>query len=147
MKSAISDCLRIFGKRLLFVSLFFLSLPVPLFAETDANKLVDAVLAAKPLQPFLHQDTPGRVPLVLSSSNLPDGISPLMKFGHPVEIFPRSVIAQKDIEAFLEFTKFQYREREANIVLIYPIEGLRFEARFKKKDDDWRLEKFAISEN
>ena len=82
--------------------------------------IVQAVIDHGSLQPYLHPEAKGRVPLRLSDHLIGSDLK-LTKFGKPVQIIKDSARAR----AYLRFTVFDCKfGNYCNVVFEYPLEGL-----------------------
>lgn len=110
------------------------------------NKIVQLIIDEKRLEPYLHRESEGRVPLVLSSELLESDLR-LEKFGKPVVISP-----QENIDGpHIRFTVFECNPPNdkgyCNIVFEYQVEGVTgATGAFIRESGEAHLEKFGVYE-
>lgn len=104
--------------------------------------IVQSIIDHKLLQPFLHPESKGRVPLVISDHLIGKDFK-LKKFNQPVKI-----VSEAEAKgAFLRFTSFDCKNGNyCNIAFEYLAEGVvGFTGAAIKRDGSHKLEKTDIS--
>lgn len=109
--------------------------------EKNLTPILQAVIDAPALQPYLHPDQPGRTPLVVVAPN-PDGLD-LRKFGQPVVVKGKPV-ADK---AFLEFTRIEETSGGYVVEFRYAIEGLSGRFDLRREGEGWVVDKHELNES
>jgi hypothetical protein len=107
--------------------------------------IIQAILDLDRLQPYLHPEISGRVPLVVSDHLIGRKLK-LIKFNKKVKI-----VSDKNISgAYIRFTVFECKEEPAycNIAFEYPIEGIQGSTGVSiSPDGTFKFEKMDIVEN
>jgi hypothetical protein len=73
------------------------------------------------LAPYLHPETPGRVPLVVSDHLLEPGVTP-SRFGQPLRIVPDRELGT---QPHLRILSFEVDGARAKAVVEYKVEGVQ----------------------
>ena len=109
--------------------------------EYPTERIVQSILDLKELNNYFHPKKENRVPLVLSSDNIPTTLN-LIKFDRPVLI--RS---DKDLpEAYLRFTRFDCKNGNyCNVAFEYAVEKVKGSTGvFINPDGSYILEKTQV---
>lgn len=104
--------------------------------KTILQLLVDDLELGK----FLKTNAPGRLPLKISGTEVPDGVT---KDGRAVQVVdaPKS---EKD--PVLVITKFEVDGKTATVSYRYDVEGIRGSTRISRGDSGWELKSSRIVE-
>jgi hypothetical protein len=111
----------------------------PASAE-DLKTVLQLVLDDETLDPFLHLDQPGRFPLAVSGSNLPEGLT---KSSKPVKVVSGGG-SKKD--PVLVFTEIDVKGKHATVRYRYDIEGIHGSAVLDKREHGWELTRSKVIE-
>jgi hypothetical protein len=106
----------------------------------DVRAVLQLVIDDESLGPFLHLDQPGRFPLQISGSNLPDGLT---KSNEPVKIV-QGRGSKKD--AVLAITEIDIKGKHAVVRYRYDIEGVQGSAVLDKREHGWELTRSKVVE-
>lgn len=110
---------------------------------SDQQVILQLVIDDPELDPFLKLGEPGRFPLKLSGSAVPQGIE-LVKSTKPVELVP----APKDKkDPVLVITSFEVDGKTATVSYRYDVEGIRGTAYLKKGEVGWELTRSRVVEH
>jgi hypothetical protein len=109
----------------------------------DQQAILQIVIDDPELEPYLKLGEPGRFPLKLSGSAVPQGIE-LTKSTKPV-VF---VAAAKDkTDPVLVVTSFEVQGNTATVSYRYDVEGIRGTASLKKGELGWELSRSRVVEH
>lgn len=112
-------------------------------SSNDQQAILQLVIDDPELDPFLKLGEPGRFPLKLSGSAVPQGLE-LMKSTKPVEF----VAAPKDKkDPVLVVTSFEVEGKSATVSYRYDVEGIRGTAYLKKGELGWELARSRVVEH
>jgi hypothetical protein len=112
-------------------------------SSNDQQTILQLVIEDPELDPYLKLGEPGRFPLKLSGSAVPQGIE-LIKSTKPV-VF---VGAPKDkTDPVLVITSMQIDGKSASVSYRYDIEGIRGNATLKKGEQGWELTRSRVVEH
>lgn len=132
----------------LCLALLVLLLPAVLTAADSPyqalsiEKIVQSIIDLPGLQPYLHPEVSGRVPLILLQG-LVASETKLTKFDQPVLILPRKEIGERP---FLELTRFEFKGESILIDFTYAVEGVVGNLVFVYKDKVWQLDSCKMAE-
>ena len=110
-------------------------------SDDDVRTVLQLVIDDEALDKFLHLGEPGRFPLKVSGSGLPDG---LVKATKPVEIVDKP--DSKDVPV-LVFRTIDVSAKQAIVKYRYDIEGIRGTVVLKKGPHGWELTNSRIVEH
>lgn len=109
----------------------------------EQQAILQLVIDDPELDPYLKLGEPGRFPLKLSGSAVPQGIE-LVKSTKPVELVP----APKDKkDPVLVITSFEVDGKSATVSYRYDVEGIRGTAYLKKGEVGWELTRSRVVEH
>jgi len=112
-------------------------------SANDTQAILQLVIEDPELDPYLKLGEPGRFPLKLSGSAVPQGIE-LMKSTKPVVMSP----APKDKkDPVLVITELESDGKNATVSYRYDIEGIRGTAYLKKSSHGWELTRSRVVEH
>lgn len=111
-------------------------------APRDVEAVLQAVVDLDALEPFLHPEVPGRVPLTLSVATPPTGIA-LSKFGQPVRMVAS---APGGGAPCLEITQLELQGDRATVRFAYSIEGVMGSAELSKRQGRWAVVRRSVAE-
>jgi hypothetical protein len=112
-------------------------------SSNDQQTILQLVIEDPELDPYLKLGEPGRFPLKMSGSAVPQGIE-LIKSTKPVEF----VGAPKDkTDPVLVITSMQIDGKSASVSYRYDVEGIRGTATLKKGEQGWELTRSRVVEH
>lgn len=115
--------------------------------ELEYRQIIQAVLDAPKLQQYFHPGLHGRTPLILSSENVPNAESlSLQKFGRPVRVLSKKEINQHRVKAFVEVVDFAIQNDQANVTVVYAVEGVRLRTVLLRNKGNWILSESHLVE-
>ncbi len=118
--------------------------PAPEALAGDATHAVLQLVIDDPeLDPYLKLGEPGRFPLKLSGSGVPQGVE-LVKSTKPVVIV---AAPSSKTDPVLVITDLEVSENAATVSYRYDIEGIRGTAHLKKGPQGWELTRSRIVEH
>jgi hypothetical protein len=112
-------------------------------SSNDAQAVLQLVIDDAELDPYLKLGEPGRFPLKMSGSAVPQGLE-LVKATKPVEM----VGAPKDKkDTVLKITSVEIDGKSASVSYRYDVERIRGTAHLKKGPHGWELTRSRIVEH
>jgi hypothetical protein len=112
-------------------------------SSNDQQAILQLVIEDPELDPYLKLGEPGRFPLKLSGSAVPQGIE-LVKSTKPVVV----VGAPKDkTDPVLVITSMEVDAKSASVSYRYDVEGIRGTATLKKGEQGWELTRSRVVEH
>jgi len=112
-------------------------------SANDTQAILQLVIEDPELDPYLKLGEPGRFPLKVSGSAVPQGIE-LVKSTKPVVMSP----APKDKkDPVLVITGLEVQGKDATVSYRYDIEGIRGTAYLKKSSHGWELTRSRVVEH
>jgi len=112
-------------------------------AGDDASAILQLVIDDPELDAYLKLGEPGRFPLKVSGSALPDGLK-LVKATEPVKLVDAPA---SDKDPVLVINAIEIDGGTATVRYRYPIEGIRGTARLTKGPHGWELKSSRIVEH
>ena len=106
----------------------------PPAAPAEQAAVLQAALPA--VEAWLHQDEPGRIPLIVLANEFVSPPPVLFAAGQPVSILPKDRIGDRP---YLEFTSVEVDGGAAKVGLSYPVEGVRSHVQLRRHDGTWFL--------
>ncbi len=111
------------------------------------QNLLQKTLDIKELQQYYPVDeVKDRGCLILMKNEMILKEYDLKKMGKNVVFLSREEIKQKEITAYIEFTKIQLEDNASSVTLIYPTQGIYCRATFDRKECSWILKVSEIIE-
>ena len=111
----------------------------------DEQPVIAAILQHEGLRAFLHPEVEGRVPVVLSESNLVTAPLDLTMFGQPVRVV--SPGAAQPLAPVIELTSLERSATGAVIAIRYAVEGVSGQARLSREGSKWVVTEMNLSEH
>lgn len=106
----------------------------------DTRAVLQVVIDDEALEPYLHLDKPGRFPLVVAGSGIPEGLT---KSAQPVKMGSESDAKDK---AVLVFTEVSVSGDRATVRYRYEVEGVKGSCTLVKKDGRWELKSSRVTQ-
>jgi hypothetical protein len=107
----------------------------------DTVAALQAVIDDEALEPYLHLDKPGRFPLVVAGSGVPEGLT---KSSQPVKMGSESDGKDK---AVLVFTEISVSGNQATVRYRYDVEGVKGSCTLVKKDGRWEIKNSRVTQH
>ncbi len=111
------------------------------------QNLLQSVFDIESLQQyFLVEEVIDRGYMILLKNDIIKRKYKLNKLGQSVVYLSKDNIKSDQVTAYLEFTKLEVIDDEANVVLVYKTQGIRCSALFTRVRCNWKLKKSKIVE-
>ena len=110
--------------------------------SADQSAVLQAVLDHARLRPFLHPESPGRVPVIVFIRGAAADIS-AQKFGAPVRVLTTDSRLQATV---IRLTRFSVTEDTAEVALAYPAEGVQGSFTLRRAGSVWRVTDAEVHE-
>lgn len=134
-----------------FISLIFVVFGITVYA-LDSNKdntiqvVLQKIIDMKELAMYYHVDTlPERSPLRIVKNSQTTNIN-LHKFGEKVLVEDKQSLFKAN-KPYLEFAKIKIEKDMANVIFVYPVEGLHGTVILKRTDSQWQIVSKKITEH
>ncbi len=108
--------------------------------------LIEATLSLSQVQPYLHAEVPGRVPVVVATSDPTVKDGAFVMFGQPVVVRSPDA-ARASGGPFFEVLEVSVDGQQASTKFRYAVEGVSGRATFERVDDRWHPQQVAVGEN
>lgn len=115
-------------------------------SQSEGYRLLQTLLDSPELRAYLHPQEPGRLPVVVAISPMPNAAPPLLAFGQPV-VFKSPEAARGDGGPFLEITMVSFDGSRARILFELEFEGIQGDTSFELRDATWHILRVSIVES
>lgn len=108
---------------------------VAALSASERSSLLKMIVDHPDLQPYLHPEAAGRVPVKVKSNQALGSSLSLEKFGQPVRF-----VASSEGAAVLEVLEFRLDEDRVAFSIFYEVEGLTLRGTLVRRQDQWTFE-------
>lgn len=115
--------------------------------ESFVDSVIATILDSRPMTMYLHPEVEGRVPVVISGPAVAKRTIEASAQGAVVQQRTGAEVAADPEAPVVIFDRISVTEREAEVELRYPIEGVAGSFALEMKDGSWAIMKAELAEH